>query len=116
MKNNNNNNSSSYSIDVAYPNMNNINKNNDLIINDSINNNSKITSFISKAKQNITKRCKKKSTKDIINLVTKLAVKKRRQSNSKFKPKTNDSISKNVKMANAKETVFITREQCGEES
>ena len=42
MKNKNNNVSSSfsYSVDVAYPNMNNINENVDLISNDCINNNS----------------------------------------------------------------------------
>ena len=57
-------------------------------------------------KQNITGRRKKKSTKDN-NKFCDNNSSKETQSNSKFKSKTNDSISKNVKTANAKEPIFI---------
>ena len=133
MKDNNNNNSSSfnYSKNLVYPNVNNLNKNDDLITNDCISNNSNNVSdvnnkhsdndngnnindkekvsdinSISKEKQNITKMRKKKTIKDN-NKFGVNGSNKETKRNSKLKPKTNDSTSKNVKTANAKETVFI---------
>ena len=50
--------------------------------------------FISKVKQNITERRKRKSTKDN-NKFGDNATSKEKKSNSKFKPKTNVFIHKN---------------------
>ena len=61
--------------------------------------------FISKAKQNITERHKKKPIKD--NTFGVNASSKETKRKSKFKTKTDDSTSKNVKVTNAKDTVFI---------
>ena len=62
--------------------------------------------FITKPKQNITEKRKKRLTKDN-NEFGDNTSSKETKSNCKFKPKANDSISKNDKTANAKETVFI---------
>ena len=55
-------------------------------------------------KQNITESCKKKPTKD--NKFAGITNSKETKTNSTFKPKTNDCISKNDKTANAKESVY----------
>ena len=62
--------------------------------------------FISKAKQHINGSSKKKPNNDN-NKFGDNTSGKETKSNSKLKPKTNVSISKNIKTANAKETVFI---------
>ena len=118
--------------------MNNLNKNDDLITNDCINNNSNNASddnnnhsdndndnntndkekvsdinFISKMKQYITKRHKKKPIKDNIKFGINASIKETKR-NSKRKPKTNHSTSKNVKTANAKDSIH-TRGKYGEE-
>ena len=97
------------SINNNYKNSNNVNDDNNNHSGNNNHNNKEKVSYInslSKAKQNITERRKKKSIKDN-NKFGVNASNKETKRNSKVKPKTNDSTSKNIKTANAKEIIFI---------